>query len=77
MSIFKKIFGKKVWEELADEGEFDMDAAMSAAWEAPAPRSLVAETVIDAILPNDMAMPEELRGCQVVERRFSDGTTGV
>ncbi len=77
VSIFKKIFGKKVWEELADEGEFDMDAAMSAAWEAPAPRSVVAETVIDAILPNDTAMPEELRGCQVVERKFSDGTTGI
>ncbi len=76
VSIFKKIFGKKVWEELADD-DLDMGDSFSAAWDVPATRSLVGETVIDTIGSDDTSMPEELRGCRVVERRFSDGTTGV
>ena len=72
LSIFSKLFKRGGWEDLADE--VDVDPYEEAVWAAPKKPDVVQ---LDIISLDDLSVPEELRGCRILERSFPDGTTNV
>jgi len=83
VSFLGKIFGRKAWkvydpdlDELPDPGDWGLPQS-PAFQDANQQAAVVSEVVLDRIAENDTSMPEELRGCSVVERRYANGQSQI